>query len=67
MRAMLLSASGPPLVRTDLSVPRPPAGQVLVRVVACAVCRTDLNVVDGELSNPKLPLIPGHEIVGRIE
>jgi propanol-preferring alcohol dehydrogenase len=47
-------------------VPNPGPGQVLVRVTACAVCRTDLHVVDGELSDPKLPLIPGHEIVGRV-
>ena len=48
-------------------MPEPAAGQVLVRVAACAVCRTDLHIVDGELVKPKLPLIPGHEIVGRVE
>ena len=48
-------------------MPSPGAGELLVRVTACAVCRTDLHVVDGELPNPKLPLVPGHEIVGRIE
>ena len=64
---MLLTSVGQPLVRSDVSVPRPASGQVLVRVAACAVCRTDLHVVDGELPKPKLPLIPGHEIVGRIE
>ena len=67
MRAMLLTSAGQPLVRSDVSVPKPASGQVLVRVAACAVCRTDLHVVDGELPNPKLPLIPGHEIVGHIE
>ena len=67
MRAMLLTSVGQPLLRKDVSVSSPAAGQVLVRVAACAVCRTDLHVVDGELANPKLPLIPGHEIVGRIE
>jgi propanol-preferring alcohol dehydrogenase len=67
MRAMLLTSEGQPLVPSDVSAPRPAAGQVLVRVAACAVCRTDLHVVDGELPNPKLSLIPGHEIVGRIE
>src|ERR1044072_1519324 len=67
MRAMLLESIGRPLAVGD--VPRPEAGpgQVLVRVLACAVCRTDLHVVDGELPDPKLPLIPGHEIVGRVE
>ncbi len=67
MRAMLLTSAGEPLVQSDVAVPRPASGQVLVRVAACAVCRTDLHVVDGELTKPKLPLIPGHEIVGRIE
>jgi propanol-preferring alcohol dehydrogenase len=67
MRAMMFDAPGRPLVLRDVAVPEPGAGQVLVRVAACAVCRTDLHVVDGELPNPKLPLIPGHEIVGRIE
>ena len=64
---MLLTSVGQPLVRSDVPVPRPASGQVLVKVAACAVCRTDLHVVDGELPKPKLPLIPGHEIVGRIE
>ncbi len=67
MRAMLLTSPRQPLVPSDVAVPRPSSGQVLVRVAACAVCRTDLHVVDGELPKPKLPLIPGHEIVGRIE
>ena len=67
MQAMVLRAVGQPLARSKLPVPHPGAGEVLVRVAACAVCRTDLHVVDGELPNPKLPLIPGHEIVGHIE
>src|SRR5260221_7920079 len=64
MRAMVLSATGLPLVERELPEPRPGPGQILVRVHACGVCRTDLHVVDGELPNPKLPLVPGHEIVG---
>ena len=67
MQGMVLRSVGQPLVRSEVSAPRPSAGEVLVRVAACAVCRTDLHVVDGELPHPKLPLIPGHEIVGRIE
>ena len=66
MRAMVLDAPGQPLHERILPIPRAGAGEVLVRVNACAVCRTDLHVVDGELPNPKLPLIPGHEIVGAI-
>lgn len=66
MRAMLFEAAGRPLVLREVAVPIPQAGQVLVRVTACAVCRTDLHVIDGELPNPKFPLILGHEIVGRI-
>jgi propanol-preferring alcohol dehydrogenase len=67
MRAMVLDKPGQPLHLRDVPKPRPGRGQVLVRISACAVCRTDLHVVDGELPNPKLPLIPGHQIVGRIE
>jgi propanol-preferring alcohol dehydrogenase len=66
MRAMLLEAQRRPLRLVDLPVPKPDAMQVLVKIAACAVCRTDLHLVDGELTNPKLPLIPGHEIVGTI-
>jgi len=51
----------------DVAKPKPDAGQLLVRLSACAVCRTDLHIVDGELPDPKLPLIPGHQIVGHIE
>ncbi len=67
MRAMVLEAIGRPLRMTDLPVPAVSAGQVLVRVAACGVCRTDLHVIDGELRQPKLPLVPGHQIVGRVE
>ncbi len=66
MRAQLLTAVGQRLAAGDVAAPRPGPGQVLIRVSACAVCRTDLHVVDGELPEPKLPLIPGHEIVGTI-
>jgi alcohol dehydrogenase, propanol-preferring len=67
MRAMLLMAPGRPLEEHELPVPEPGAGEVLVRVAACGVCRTDLHVTDGELPDPKLPLVLGHQIVGRIE
>jgi propanol-preferring alcohol dehydrogenase len=67
MRAMLFEKVGQPLRKAELPVPKPDAGKVLIRVRACAVCRTDLHVVDGELTQPKLPLIPGHEIVGIVE
>ncbi|HXG53568.1 MAG TPA: zinc-dependent alcohol dehydrogenase family protein [candidate division Zixibacteria bacterium] len=67
MRAMLLDRPGSPLRLARLPIPRPQDGQLLIRVRACAVCRTDLHVVDGELPRPKLPLIPGHEIVGVVE
>lgn len=67
MRAMVLDKPGLPLRLRRLPKPKPGAGQVLVKVAACGVCRTDLHVVDGELTQPKLPIIPGHEIVGRIE
>src|SRR3982751_4995050 len=67
MRAMLLEWVRTSLVLRDMPDPRPGAGQLRIRVLACAVCRTDLHVVDGELPHPKLPLIPGHEIVGKID
>jgi alcohol dehydrogenase, propanol-preferring len=67
MRAMVLDKPRQPLQLRDVEKPRPARGQLLVRVVTCAVCRTDLHVVDGELPDPKLPLIPGHQIVGRVE
>lgn len=64
MRAMALRAPGLPLELADVPAPTASAGQILVQVHACGVCRTDLHIVDGELPNPKLPLIPGHEITG---
>jgi len=64
MRAMILQAPQTPLREADLPVPKPAPDQILIRVRACGVCRTDLHVVDGELTHPKLPLVPGHEIVG---
>lgn len=66
MRAMMLDVPNNPLRLTERAVPRPGAGQVLIRVEACGVCRTDLHLVDGELPSPMLPVIPGHEIVGRV-
>jgi propanol-preferring alcohol dehydrogenase len=66
MRAMRLHEVGQPLAAEEISVPQVGNGQLLVKVSACAVCRTDLHVVDGELPAPKLPLVPGHEIVGRV-
>jgi propanol-preferring alcohol dehydrogenase len=66
MRAMVLEQPGKPLVEQLLPIPEPRPDQVLVKVHACGVCRTDLHVVDGELPRPKLPLIPGHEIVGTV-
>jgi len=65
MRAMVLDAPGQPLRAAELAEPVPADGEVLVRVAACGICRTDLHVVDGELPGPKLPLVPGHQIVGR--
>ncbi|WP_259667829.1 zinc-binding alcohol dehydrogenase family protein [Rhizobium lentis] len=67
MKAMVLEAVGSPLRPVDRPDPVPLSGQLMLRVEACAVCRTDLHVCDGDLSEPKLPLIPGHEIVGRVE
>ena len=63
---MVLYAAREPLRLEERPVPDPEPGQVLLRVSACGVCRTDLHVVDGELSNPKLPLVLGHQIVGRV-
>ena len=67
MRAMVLDSAGSPLRLAELPVPEPGPGEVLLRVSACAVCRTDLHVVDGELPDPKLPLVPGHQIVGIVQ
>ena len=66
MRAMILRQPGTSLEQADLPALEPGPGQVRVRVRACAVCRTDLHVVDGDLTDPKLPVIPGHEIVGEV-
>ena len=66
MCAMVLDKPGTPLVRRERPVPAPGAGEILVEIAACGVCRTDLHVVDGELALPKLPIVPGHEIVGRV-
>src|ERR1051326_833705 len=66
MRAMVLFEPKAALQKTQLPDPQPGNGEILVRVAACAVCRTDLHVVDAELPNPKLPLVPGHEIVGHV-
>jgi len=64
---MILEAVGQPLQCRSIARPTPGPGQVLVKVAACGVCRTDLHVVDGDLTQPRLPIIPGHEIVGHIE
>ncbi len=63
---MVLHRAGEPLREEELPDPRPRAGQVLLEVAACGICRTDLHVVDGELPDPKLPLVPGHQIVARV-
>ncbi|WP_262268397.1 zinc-dependent alcohol dehydrogenase family protein [Microvirga yunnanensis] len=67
MKAMVLQKVGTPLVPEERPPPVPSAGEIRVAVEACAVCRTDLHVVDGDLPHPRLPLVPGHEIVGRVE
>ncbi|MEW6707472.1 MAG: zinc-dependent alcohol dehydrogenase family protein [Pseudomonadota bacterium] len=67
MRAMVLQAPGEPLHLQQRPDPQPGPGEVRIKVAACAVCRTDLHVVDGELPHPRLPLVPGHEIVGHVE
>lgn len=67
MRAMVLRRPLDPLELVELPTPEPTATQVLIRVEACALCRTDLHIVDGELDKPKLPLVPGHQIVGLVE
>lgn len=66
MRAMVLEEQRQKLVEKDIPAPEPKAGQVLLDVQCCGVCRTDLHVVDGDLTEPKLPLVPGHQIVGRV-
>lgn len=67
MRAMLLDGAQQPLLDGDVATPEPAAGEVRIRVRACAVCRTDLHIIDGELSDPKLPLILGHQIIGVVD
>jgi alcohol dehydrogenase, propanol-preferring len=67
MRAMVLRRPSERLVMEERPEPQPGSGQIRVRIEACGVCRTDLHVVDGELPDPKLPIVPGHEIVGRVE
>jgi alcohol dehydrogenase, propanol-preferring len=67
VKAMVLEHIGDPLTVVERATPEPRSGQLRVRIEACAVCRTDLHVVDGDLPSPKLPLIPGHEIVGIVE
>ncbi len=67
MQAMVLKKLRTPLELTELPDPLPGPGEIRIKVAACGVCRTDLHVVDGELANPKVPIIPGHEIVGRID
>jgi len=67
MMAMVLERPGAPLRPMDLPIPDPGPGQIRVKVHACGVCRTDLHLVDGELPDPKLPIIPGHEIVGSVD
>ena len=66
MRAMLFHGRGRPLSLEELPIPEPGPGEVLVRVAACGVCRTDLHLVDGDLPEPRLPVVPGHEAVGRV-
>lgn len=66
MRAMVLEQQRQPLVARECAIPLPGAGEVQLRVLACGICRTDLHVVDGDLHEPRLPLIPGHQIVGRV-
>lgn len=66
MHAMVLEKQGEALTYKQLPLPRPAAKQVLVKVNACGICRTDLHIFDGELNAPKLPLIPGHEIIGSV-
>lgn len=66
MRAMVLEKPGEKLREMDVPAPEPGPDDILIRVHACGVCRTDLHIIDGELTQPKLPLIPGHEIVGTV-
>ncbi len=67
MYAMVLKQQGRPLAWTELPDRQPGSGEIRVRVGACGVCRTDLHVIDGELAHPQVPIIPGHQIVDRID
>jgi alcohol dehydrogenase, propanol-preferring len=67
MRAMVLKKPNTPLVMEDLEIPEPEEGQIRIKVSVCGICRTDLHVVDGELTKPKLPLVPGHQIIGTVD
>src|SRR5262249_43564557 len=64
--AAVLDRPRMPLVMRELALPSPGPGEILIEIEACGVCRTDLHVVDGDLPDPKLPIVPGHEIVGRV-
>ncbi len=66
MHAMVLESSGTPLKTVTRDTPEPGPAEILVKVAACGVCRTDLHVVDGDLKDAKLPIVPGHEIVGHV-
>src|SRR4029079_16997198 len=66
MQAMVLERAGTALRAASLEVPEPGPGEILIKVAACGVCRTDLHIFDGELAQPKLPLVLGHEIVGHV-
>lgn len=66
MKAMLLEEVGKPLREVERPIPEPGPGQVLLKVETCAVCRTDLHLIDGELPDTPLPIVPGHEIIGRV-
>lgn len=67
MQTMQLKQIGKPLESVELPIPKPKSHEILVKVLSCGICRTDLHVVDGDLKNPALPIIPGHQVVGRIE
>ena len=67
MQAMVARAKGAPLQLEERPIPEPGLNEILVRVEACGVCRTDLHVIDGELERPRYPIVPGHEVVGRVE
>ncbi|PWT77590.1 MAG: alcohol dehydrogenase [Bacteroidetes bacterium] len=66
MRAMIFEKAGQPLKYSTLPAPQPGKGQALIKVSACVVCRTDIHILDGDLQSPKLPLVPGHEIIGTV-